>query len=167
MYPALVRWPAWQASFLREWCGQILTLKMTPMKTLMLLGCLVGLFPSTFAQTKAPKPISAAEAKNHVGEMASVCGKVVDAKVAEVGVARYGRPVTLYLDQPEPNPVFYFITFGAAHAKPGDSAAAYDVVPTYKEKKACVPGKITSSPTGPYIMAADRSQIKLQEEPKK
>lgn len=133
---------------------------MPPMKTLVLLGCLVGLLPSMFAQTKAPQSISAAEAKNHIDQMATVCGKVVDSKIPKYGIAGYGKPVTFDLDQPAPNPVFYFVAFGA---KPG---GPQEVVAAYQGKRVCVTGKIDGSPTGPFILAADRSQIKPQPETK-
>ncbi|MGA8541427.1 MAG: hypothetical protein WB566_18130, partial [Terriglobales bacterium] len=63
--------------------------------------------------TVTPPRIKAAEAKNHIGEMATVCGKVVDSrKIGKYGLGGYGKPVTFDLDQPETNSVFYFVTFG-------------------------------------------------------
>lgn len=130
---------------------------MTIIKTLLAI-CMFGLAPLSLAQSVTPPRITASDAKNHLGEMATVCGKVVDSKVSKYGIAGHGKPVSFDLDQPEPNPLFYFIAFGAQPAEP------QEVVAAYTGKHVCVTGKITSVPTGgpPFIMAADRSQIKLQ-----
>jgi hypothetical protein len=108
----------------------------------------------TFAQSAQPVHIHAVDAKNHIGETATVCGKVVDYKVNRYGVANHGLPVMLDLDQPEPNPVFYFVTFGSKAGGPDEAVAAY------KDKSVCVTGKITLSSGRPYIMAADRTNVK-------
>ena len=76
------------------------------MKNVVLLVCMAGLM---FGQTTAPKRITPAQAKDNINQMATVCGKVVDVKVPKYGLAGYGKPVTFDLDQPEPNPVFYFV----------------------------------------------------------
>ncbi|MGA3088422.1 MAG: hypothetical protein ABSD75_07400 [Terriglobales bacterium] len=133
------------------------------MKILMILICLAGLLPVASAQNAPPPPrVSPAEAKNHVGQAATVCGKVVDNKISKYGLAGRGKPVSFDLDQPEPNPVFYFVTFGAHPGGPDEAIAAY------KDKLVCVTGKITAAPGGggPFIMAADRTQIKPQAEVK-
>lgn len=125
------------------------------MKILILLIFTMGFSALIFAQTPpAPAHISPADAKNHVGETATVCGKVVDTKTSKYGIAGHGKPVNFDLDQPEPSPVFSFVTFGAQPEGPAEAIAAY------QGKRVCVTGKIATTPTGPYIMAADRSQIK-------
>ena len=124
------------------------------MKTLSVLICAMVLVAIAFAQAPPQPHFSPAEAKSHVGEMATVCGKVVDTKTSRYGIAGHGKPVTFDLDQPEPTPVFYFVTFGAQPEGPSEAITAY------QSKHVCVTGKITTSSTGPYIMAADRSQIK-------
>jgi hypothetical protein len=108
------------------------------------------------AQSAAPPRVAPADAKNHIGEIVTVCGKVVDNKVSKYGIGGRGKPVTFDLDQPEPNPVFYFVTFGAQPDGPPEAIAAY------QGKSVCVTGKITVAVSMPYIMAADRSQIKPQ-----
>ena len=115
----------------------------------------MGLLPLALAQNSTPH-ITAAEAKNHLGETTSVCGKVVDTKVSKYGIAGHGKPVSFDLDQPEPNPVFYFVAFGVPGDGPSEATAAYN------EKRVCVTGKITIAAAGgpPFILAADRSQIK-------
>jgi len=136
------------------------TENMTTVKTLIVMICMAILSPLVFAQSAqdAPPPrVAPADAKNHIGEKATVCGKVVDTKTTKYGLAGHGKPVFFDLDQPEPNPVFYFIAFGEQPKGPEEAIAAY------QGKQVCVTGKIVQAPTGgPFIMAADRSQIKLQ-----
>jgi hypothetical protein len=131
------------------------------MKTLIVMMCMMGLLPLAFAQSANPPRITAADAKNHLDETVTVCGKVVDIqKVPKYGLAGHGKPVSFDLDQPEPNPVFYFVTFGAKPGGPQEAIAAY------KDKSVCVTGKILGIASRPFIIAADRSQIKLQPENK-
>ena len=131
------------------------------MKTLIVTLCMTCLSALAFAQTPPPPRIGAADAKNHLGETATVCGKVVDTKVAKYGIAGHGKPVTFDLDQPEPNPVFYFVAFGSKAGGPEEVVAAY------QGKSVCVTGKISAPAAAvPLIMAADRSQIKTQPEGK-
>jgi hypothetical protein len=130
------------------------------MKTLIVMMCIAGLSALAFAQNATPPRITAADAKNHLGETVTVCGKVVDTKIAKNGLAGHGKPVTFDLDQPEPNPVFYFVTFGAQPGGPQEAIAAY------QGKRVCVTGKIAFAAAVPFILAADRSQIKPQAEGK-
>jgi hypothetical protein len=132
------------------------------MKTLIVMMCMTGLSPLAFAQSATPPRIAASEAKKHAGETVTVCGKVVDTKIPKYGLAGRGKPVTFDLDQPEPKPVFFFVAFGSHEGGPKEAVAAYD------GKRVCVTGKIetTAEPAVPFIMAADRSQIKPQAEGK-
>jgi hypothetical protein len=138
---------------------------MTNMKTLLVMICMMGLSPFAFAEHPTPKRVDPADAKNHIGEVSTVCGRVVDAKVFKNGIAGYGTPIQFDLDQPEPNPVFYFIAFGpqVAATQPVKTQQSVDA---YNGKRVCVTGKITSAPSGgaPFILAANRSRIKLQPE---
>ena len=112
--------------------------------------------PSTTSAT--PPRVAPADAKNHRGEIVTVCGKVVDTKTSKYGIGGHGKPVIFDIDQPEPNPVFYFVTFGTQPAGPPEAIAAY------QGKSVCVTGKVTLSGSTPYILADDRSKIKLQAE---
>ena len=135
---------------------------MTNMKTLIVILCVTSLSHLAFAQSApsaTPPRVAPADAKNHVGETATVCGKVVDTKIPRYGLAGHGKPVSFDLDQPEPNPVFYFVAFGAQPGGPQEAIAAY------QGKRVCVTGKINMQPAAaPFILAADRSQIKPQPE---
>jgi hypothetical protein len=106
------------------------------------------------APAAAPARVSPAEAKNHVGETVTVCGKVVDSRISKYGIAGHGKPAIFYLDQPEASAVFYFATFGSKDGGPEEALAAYT------GKSVCVSGKISTASEIPYIMAADRSTIK-------
>jgi hypothetical protein len=137
------------------------------MKTLIVMMCMTGLVPLAFAQgaAKAPPPIlTTAEAKDHIGDMATVCGVVVDANIKDPGIAGHGKPIFYDLDQPQPHPVFYFIAFGK---KPGGFDEARAAIAGYKDKKVCVTGKIEpGGASAAFIFAADRSQVKVQGEKK-
>jgi hypothetical protein len=129
---------------------------MTTIRTLIATICIMALASFVLAQDTTPKRVTPADAKNHIGERATVCGKVVDTKIPKYGLAGHGKPVTFYLDQTEPNAVFYFVTFGSESGGPQEAAAAYN------GKSVCVTGKIDMVSSGgpPFIMAANRSQIK-------
>lgn len=156
---------------------------MTSIGTLVVTSCMAALSALSFGQSAsvaqtapsaqtaptapaaksaAPAHLTAAEAKSHVGDTVTVCGKVVDnQKVPKYGIAGHGRPVSLDLDQPEPNPIFFFVTFGEKPGGPQEAIAAY------KDKQVCVTGKVASTNSGaPFILAPDRSQIQVQAENK-
>jgi|SRR5208282_2054051 hypothetical protein len=126
------------------------------MKILIFAGLLMMLSALTFAQSAPPARVAPVDAKKHVGETATVCGKVVDTKAFKYGIGGRGKPVNFDLDQPEPTPVFYFVAFGKQPDGPEEVIAAY------QGKHVCVTGKISTTPSAPYILAADRSQIKVE-----
>jgi len=131
---------------------------MMSFRTLVVTICSIGLTSLALAQgaaKAAPPRVAPAEAKNHIGEAATVCGTVVDSKVADPGVGR-GKPVFFDLDEPQPKPVFFFVAFGTPEGGPQEAIAAY------QGKQVCVTGKISSLANGPFIMAADRTQVKVQ-----
>lgn len=145
---------------------------MTALKTTVVALCLAGLTVAACAQTPAPKQadsaqeaaakrVEPAEAKNHIGENAIVCGKVVDIKVARNGLAGRGLPASYYLDAPASSPVFYFMDF-----VPGPEAADQKR-PDYNGKRMCATGQISRSPAGvPFILALKHSQVKAEESAK-
>ncbi|MGO9125583.1 MAG: hypothetical protein ACLP6G_11920 [Terriglobales bacterium] len=124
------------------------------MKTLIVTMCMMALLPLALAEEKKPATLTAADAKNHVGETATVCGKVVDTKVAKYGLQGRGKLVVFDIDQPEPNPIFNFMTFGTKEGGPQEAVDAY------KDKNVCVTGPITKPPSGPpSIFVVDRSVV--------
>ncbi len=124
-------------------------------KELLVLSALSGFPLLLAAQQNPPARIAPADAKNHISEDATVCGKVVEAKVAKYGLAGHGRPVSFYLDQTEANAPFHFVTFGSKPEGPKEAVAAYD------GKQVCVSGQINQVSGETFILATDRSQIKL------
>jgi hypothetical protein len=64
----------------------------------------------------AQKKLSAAEAKDHVGETATVCGNVVNTRYA---ASTKGQPTFLNLDKAYPNHVFTAAIWGNSRSKFG------------------------------------------------
>ncbi len=108
--------------------------------------------PSTDAEA-----ISAAEAKNHIGEVATVCGKVVSARYA---ASSRGRPTFLNVDKPYPEQVFTVVIWGDDRAKFGQPEE------DYRGKNICATGKLEAYRGSPEIVASDPGQIKIQPEKK-
>jgi hypothetical protein len=116
---------------------------------LILAVCLLSI-PSLHAQTKK---LTTAEAKDHIGDRATVCGKVVSTHYAK---SPKGAPTFLNLDEPYPKEVFTILIWGSDREKFG---APED---EYKGLRVCVTGKITSYRGRPEIVATERGQIEVQ-----
>jgi hypothetical protein len=101
----------------------------------------------------AQTSISAAEAKNHVGERATVCGEVASVHYA---ARSRGNPTFINLDKPYPNQIFTVLIWGSDRPKFGDPEEAY------RSKHICVTGKISDYKGVPEIVAYEPSQIKVQ-----
>lgn len=101
----------------------------------------------TSAQTNN---ITAAEAKDHVGETRTVCGKVASTHFASKSK---GEPTFLNLDEPYPKEVFTILIWGSDRAKFGTPETKY------KDVSVCVTGKITSHREKPEVIATDPKQI--------
>jgi len=97
--------------------------------------------------------IPAAEAKNHVGERATVCGKVVGTHYA--GRTK-GNPTFLNLDEPYPGQIFTILIWGSDRAKFGDPETKYG------NKEVCVTGLIKDYRGVPEVVAEQPSQIEIQ-----
>jgi DNA/RNA endonuclease YhcR with UshA esterase domain len=98
----------------------------------------------------AQDKLSAAQAKQHVGEKATVCGTVVSSRYAS---ATKGQPTFLNLDEPYPKQVFTVLIWGENRSKFGTPES------DYKGKKVCVTGKITEYRGAPEIVANTPKQI--------
>jgi DNA/RNA endonuclease YhcR with UshA esterase domain len=119
--------------------------------TKALLFLLIGMV--LFSPVQAQKKIAPAEAKEHFGENATVCGDVVSTRYAD---SSKGKPTFLNLDKPYPNQVFTVVIWGSNRSKfktPEDD---------YKDKKICVTGKITAYDGLPEIIADDPKQINVE-----
>ena len=102
---------------------------------------------------RAQKSLTAGEAKNHVGEPGTVCGKVVSTRYAE---SSRGRPTFLNFDQPYPNETFTIVIWGNDRSKFSDPETVY------RGKHICVTGKISEYKGVPEIVANAPSQVKVQ-----
>jgi hypothetical protein len=105
------------------------------------------------AQVQAQKSLLTAEAKNHIGEKATVCGEVVSTHYA---ARSHGNPTFINLDKPYPNQVFTVLIWGSDRPKFGDPEE------TYRSKHICVTGKISDYKGAPEIVAYEPSQIKFE-----
>jgi hypothetical protein len=118
------------------------------------------LLPLVFGQTTKSQVLSAAEAKQHVGESATVCGKVVAARISKYSVGRRGKPITFDLDETAPKRVFMFISWSP------DPKTVEQTRDSYTGKNVCVSGTITRTGATPHMVVSDSSQIQVQTEGK-
>lgn len=98
---------------------------------------------SAFAQS-----LSAAEAKNHVGERATVCGKVAGEKTA---MGSRGQPTFINLDAPYPNQVFTILIWGEDRQNVGELPADGSHV--------CAAGTIQDYRGVPEIVVKSKGQL--------
>lgn len=123
------------------------------MRSVFRFGLSVALASSMSLVALAQKRISAAEAKEHFGDNATVCGEVVSTRYAD---SSKGKPTFLNLDKPYPNQIFTVVIWGSNRSKfktPEED---------YKDKKVCVTGKITAYDGLPEIIADDPKQIRIE-----
>src|ERR1700689_658715 len=102
-----------------------------------------------YAQTS----ISAAEAKSHVGERATVCGEVASTHYA---ARTRGNPTFINLDKPYPNQIFTVLIWGTDRPKFGDPEELY------RNKHICIIGKISDYKGVPEVVAYEPPQIEVQ-----
>jgi len=117
--------------------------------SLLLAVCFVAAFP-IHAQARK---LTAAEAKDHVGERATVCGQVVSTRYAD---RSKGQPTFLNLDKPYPNEIFTILIWGGDRSKFGQPETKY------AHQKVCVTGVIKSYRELPEIEATEPEQIGTQ-----
>ncbi len=108
------------------------------------------------AASQAPlqqRTLSAAEAKDHVGETATVCGAVASARYA---ASSRGQPTFLNLEQPYPNQLFTVVIWGSAR---GAFPTAPEVA--YHAKRICVTGLIDTYRGSPQIVVHGPAPIRV------
>jgi hypothetical protein len=105
---------------------------------------------SVFAQRK----LTATEAKDHVGEMATVCGRVESAHFAS---SSNKQPTFLNLDAPYPKQIFTIVIWGSDRSKFGRPESEYT------KKRVCITGKISEYRGVPEVIATEPSQIKVEQ----
>jgi hypothetical protein len=110
-------------------------------------------FLAALALAQDATRLTAAEAQNHVGENATVCGKVASTYYA---ATKGRRPTFLNIDKPYPYEIFTVLIWGSDRLR-------FDTPEErYKDKSICATGKISSYRGVPQIIARDPEQIKLQ-----
>jgi len=99
------------------------------------------------------RTLTTAEAKDHVGEIATVCGAVASARYA---ASSRGQPTFLNLDQPYPNQLFTVVIWGSARG-------AFPMAPevAYRAKRICVTGLIDTYRGSPQIAVRDPAAIRV------
>ena len=98
-------------------------------------------------------PISATEAKNHVGERATVCGRVASARYA---MKSSGSPTFINLDRAHPHQIFTIVIWGSDRRKFGDPKTSFS------GKSVCVNGEITLYRGAAETTVHEPSQITIQ-----
>jgi DNA/RNA endonuclease YhcR with UshA esterase domain len=120
---------------------------------LTVLSCAAIVQFSANAQTPQAKKLSATEAKEHIGEQATVCGKVASTRYA---VTTRGKPTFLNLDKPYPNQIFTALIWGENREKFGTPEEQF------RDKQVCVTGKVTQYRGAPEIVVSDPRSIEIQ-----
>ena len=123
---------------------------MRTLRSLTLTLFCLAISNAAFSQTGH---ITAAEAKNHVGEKATVCGKVVDTHLAS---RSRGEPTFLNIDERYPKQIFTIVIWSSDRSKFGDPEAKY------ANKTVCVTGLIKNYRGLPEVVAEKPSQIEVQ-----
>ena len=85
-------------------------------------GLAVALAGSLCLVALAQKRLSAAEAKDHFGENATVCGEVASTRYV---ASSKGQPTFLNLDKPYPNQIFTVVIWGNNRSKFGAPESGY------------------------------------------
>jgi len=107
----------------------------------------------TALSASGEQKLAAREARQHIGEQATVCGVVASARYAE---RTRGKPTFLNLDKPYPNQIFTIVIWGEDRAKFGTPETKY------LDKRICVSGMIRNYQGEPETMPTEPSQIQEQ-----
>jgi len=106
-----------------------------------------------FGPVPQHQKLSASEAKDHIGETATVCGDVVSTRYA---ASTKGQPTFLNFDKAYPRQIFTVLIWGSNRSKFGTPEI------DYKAKRVCVTGKITEYRGTPEIVTSDPGQLKVE-----
>ena len=108
------------------------------------------LYGRTTAGADTSNALTADQAKNHIGEVATVCGVVASAKYA---VTSHRSPTFLNLDRPYPQHIFTIVIWGDDRGKFGAPETKY------ANKRLCVTGEIQEYRGKPEIIATMPGQL--------
>lgn len=115
---------------------------MRALRLLLLLSLGIALAP-TVAQ-----PISASNAKSHVGEAATVCGTVASERTATTS---RGKPTFINLDAPYPNQIFTILIWG-------ENRMRFGALPQ-RGSRTCATGTIQEYRGVPEIIVRNAGQL--------
>jgi hypothetical protein len=110
--------------------------------------CLLLLWPHSLP---AADGIPAAEAKDHIGQTATVCGKVAGTRYLD---SSSRQPTFLNFDQPYPNHTFTAVIFGENRARFGKPEQ------DYLQKEICVTGAIKDYNGKPEMELTEPKQVR-------
>ncbi len=127
-------------------------MKAKRMSRTALLSFVVLMPFGVHSQSQQPNKLTAVKAKDHIGEQATVCGKVITTRYAAM---TRGKPTFLNLDKPYPNPLFTVLIWGDNREKFGTPEEKYG------DKQVCVTGKITKYREGSEIVVSDPQSIAI------
>jgi DNA/RNA endonuclease YhcR with UshA esterase domain len=102
----------------------------------------------------AQSRLKASEAKDHVGETATVCGSVESTHYAS---SSNRQPTFLNIDAPYPKQIFTIVIWGSDRSKFGRPEAEYG------HKRVCITGRISEYRGVPEVIATEPSQIKVEQ----
>ena len=125
---------------------------MTQKKSLIL--SLIFLFTYSCGKERVEAPaeyVRAIEAHNHIGDVKTVCGKVVDSRFASSSL---GHQTFLSIDRPYSNPLFLIVILGNDRINFDSPPEVY-----YLYKSICVTGLIQSPEGVAQIEIKDPKQI--------
>jgi hypothetical protein len=107
------------------------------------------------AAIHAADPLDPADAIDHIGEEATVCGEVTGAKFSS---HRKRKPTFIDFGPPHPNHVFTALIWGEFRDK-------FDYMPeSLLGKTICVSGTITEHKGRPEIKVSEPSQIRVMDD---
>lgn len=98
------------------------------------------------------KTVTAAEARDHIGQDVTVCGKVVQ---IQKGISRSGRSWLLHVDKPAP-PIFTVIMNGSTIDNP-----FFDADRRYPGKDVCVTGHVRERNGMVHMLLTAPTQIRI------
>ena len=123
------------------------------MRAFRLMGLVILWLAAASAAAAQAARLTSKEAKYHVGEKATVCGKVVGIHFVSSGK---GQPTFIHFDEPYPDQIFTLVIWGSDRPKFGRPEEIY------RDKELCVTGKITIYLGIPEIVATAPSQVQVQ-----
>jgi hypothetical protein len=119
------------------------------------LALALVLLPAAGPAAAAEPRITPAEAAQHAGEQAKVCGLVAGAKYAE---RSRGKPTFLDFEKPHPAEVFKAVIWGADRGKFKQPPETI-----YDRQQVCVTGRIELYHGAPEIIVRNPSQLALDD----